>query len=47
MHDTLFEPSLLAFCCRWCSYAAADLAGSMRIQYSHNFRIIMLPCTEK
>lgn len=45
MHHTFFEPSILAFCCRWCSYAAADLAGSMRIQYSPNVRILMVPCT--
>lgn len=44
MHEP-FEPRILAFCCRWCSYAAADLAGSMRIQYPPNVRIIMVPCT--
>jgi len=43
--DQAFEPLILAFCCRWCSYAAADLAGSMRIQYPPNIRIIMVPCT--
>ncbi len=40
-----FEPMILAFCCRWCSYAAADLAGSMRIQYPSKVRIMMIPCT--
>ena len=40
-----FEPSIISFCCRWCSYAAADLAGSMRIQYPANVKIIMVPCT--
>jgi len=40
-----FEPVILAFCCRWCSYAAADLADSMRIQYPPNVRIVMVPCT--
>jgi len=40
-----FEPKILAFCCRWCSYAAADLAGSMRLQYPTSIRIIMVPCT--
>ena len=40
-----FEPVILPFCCRWCSYAAADLAGSMRIQYPPNVRIVMVPCT--
>ena len=40
-----FEPVILGFCCRWCSYADADLAGSMRIQYPPNVRIVMIPCT--
>lgn len=44
MEDT-YEPKILSFCCRWCSYAAADLAGSMRIQYPPNVRIVMVPCT--
>ena len=44
MHEE-FEPTILAFCCRWCSYAAADLAGSMRIQYPPNVKIIRVPCT--
>ena len=39
-----FEPLILAYCCKWCSYAAADLAGSMRIQYPANIRIIQIPC---
>lgn len=40
-----FEPSIISFSCRWCSYAAADLAGSMRLQYPPNVKIIMVPCT--
>jgi len=40
-----FEPLIVAFCCEWCSYAAADLAGSMRLQYPPNVRIIKVPCT--
>jgi len=40
-----FEPIIVAFCCQWCSYAAADLAGAMRIQYPPNVRIIKVPCT--
>ncbi|BEQ16860.1 hydrogenase iron-sulfur subunit [Desulfoferula mesophila] len=40
-----FEPRILAYCCQWCSYAAADLAGSMRLQYPPNVRIIQVPCT--
>jgi F420-non-reducing hydrogenase iron-sulfur subunit len=41
----VFEPRILAYCCQWCSYAAADLAGNMRIQYPPNVRIIRVPCT--
>jgi coenzyme F420-reducing hydrogenase delta subunit len=40
-----FEPKILAICCQWCSYAAADLAGSMRLQYPPNVRILRVPCT--
>ena len=40
-----FEPKIMAFCCHYCAYAAADLAGSMRIQYPPNVRIIRTPCT--
>jgi F420-non-reducing hydrogenase iron-sulfur subunit len=40
-----FEPKIVAFCCQWCSYAAADLAGAMRLQYPPNIRIIKVPCT--
>ena len=39
------EPIIAAFCCQWCSYAAADLAGSMRLEYPPNVRIIRVPCT--
>ncbi len=41
------EPLLLAFCCHYCAYAAADLAGSMRLQYPPNVRVLRLPCTGK
>ena len=44
---TEFEPQILAFCCHYCAYAAADLAGSMRLQYPTNVKIIRLPCTGK
>jgi heterodisulfide reductase subunit A len=40
-----FEPKILAFCCHYCAYSSADLAGSMRIQYPPNVRIIRTPCT--
>ena len=38
-------PKILGFCCRWCSYAGADLAGSMRLQYPPEIRIMLVPCT--
>lgn len=40
-----FEPNIIAYCCKWCSYAAADLAGNMRIQYPANIKILRVPCT--
>ncbi len=42
-----FEPKIVAFCCHYCAYSAADLAGSMRLQYPANVRIIRTPCTGK
>ncbi len=42
-----FEPVIVAFCCQYCAYAAADLAGSMRLQYSPNVRVVRLLCTGK
>lgn len=41
------RPLILAFCCHYCAYAAADLAGSMRLQYPDNVRVLRLPCTGK
>jgi len=40
-----FEPKIVAFCCNWCSYAGADLAGTSRIQYAPNIRIIRVMCS--
>jgi F420-non-reducing hydrogenase iron-sulfur subunit len=40
-----FEPLILTFCCNWCAYAGADLAGTSRIQYPSNIRIIRVMCT--
>ncbi|HAW50222.1 TPA: methyl-viologen-reducing hydrogenase subunit delta [bacterium] len=40
-----FEPLILTFCCNWCSYAGADLAGVGRIQYPPNIRIIRVMCS--
>ncbi len=45
MTENSFEPIIIAFCCHYCAYSAADLAGSMRIQYPPNIRIIRTPCT--
>jgi len=42
-----FEPKIVAFCCNYCAFAAADLAGAMRLQYPPNVRIVKLPCTGK
>jgi F420-non-reducing hydrogenase iron-sulfur subunit len=42
-----FEPTIVGFCCNWCSYAAADLAGISRLKYPPNIRIIRVPCTGK
>jgi coenzyme F420-reducing hydrogenase delta subunit len=42
-----FEPKIVAFCCHYCSYAAADLAGSMRLSYPTNIKILKIPCTGK
>ena len=42
-----FEPQIVAFACHYCAYAAADLAGSMRLNYPTNIKIIQLPCTGK
>jgi len=43
-HDE-YEPLILAFCCNWCSYAGADLAGVSRQQYPPNIRIIRVMCS--
>jgi len=40
-----FEPIIIAFCCNWCSYAGADLAGTSRFQYPANIRIIRVMCS--
>jgi coenzyme F420-reducing hydrogenase delta subunit len=45
MNTNTFEPTIVAFCCHFCAYAAADLAGSGRLQYPPNVRIIRSPCT--
>jgi len=45
MAKTKFEPLIIAFCCNWCSYAGADLAGTSRYEYPTNVRIIRVMCS--
>jgi F420-non-reducing hydrogenase iron-sulfur subunit len=40
-----FEPKIIAFLCNWCTYTGADLAGTSRLQYPPNVRIIRLMCS--
>ena len=40
-----FQPTIVAFCCNWCSYAGADLSGTNRLQYPANVKIIRIPCS--
>jgi F420-non-reducing hydrogenase iron-sulfur subunit len=40
-----FEPKIIAFVCNWCTYAGADLAGTSRLKYAPNVRIVRFPCT--
>jgi F420-non-reducing hydrogenase iron-sulfur subunit len=43
--EETFEPIIVGFCCNWCSYAGADLAGVSRLQYPPNLRIIRVMCS--
>jgi len=40
-----FEPRIVVFSCNWCSYAGADLAGTSRLQYAPNVRMIRVMCS--
>ncbi len=42
-----WEPKIVGFLCNWCSYAGADLAGTSRIEYPPNIRIIRVPCSDR
>jgi len=42
---TEFEPKILAFCCNWCAYAGADLAGVSRLQMPTDVRVIRVMCS--
>jgi coenzyme F420-reducing hydrogenase delta subunit len=45
MSDNGFDPKIIAFCCRHCAYAAADLAGGLRLVYPPSVKVFELPCT--
>jgi coenzyme F420-reducing hydrogenase delta subunit len=40
-----FEPEIISFACHYCAYAAADLAGTMRLKYPTNVKVVKIPCT--
>ncbi len=43
--EETYEPRIVAFCCNWCSYAGADLAGTTRLQYPTNVKIVRVMCS--
>ena len=45
MSNNEWKPRIVAFCCNWCSYAGADLAGSSRLAYPADVKIIRVPCS--
>jgi F420-non-reducing hydrogenase iron-sulfur subunit len=45
MANEEFEPLIIGFCCNWCSYAGADMAGVSRLQYPPNMRIVRVMCS--
>ena len=47
MSDPQFDPEIVAFCCHYCAYAAADLAGSLRLEYPTSIKVVELPCSGK
>jgi F420-non-reducing hydrogenase iron-sulfur subunit len=47
MEENTCELNIIAYCCRHCAYAAADLAGGMRLRYPASIKIVELPCTGK
>jgi F420-non-reducing hydrogenase iron-sulfur subunit len=40
-----WQPRIIGILCYWCSYAGADLAGSSRLNYPANIRIVRIPCS--
>ncbi len=45
MGEVAFEPRIVALCCHYCAYAAADLAGALRLQYPETVHVVKIPCT--
>lgn len=45
MSAATFEPRIIAFFCNWCTYLAADLAGTSRMKYAPNVRVIRVMCS--
>jgi F420-non-reducing hydrogenase iron-sulfur subunit len=45
MPESGFEPRIIGFLCNWCTYTGADLAGTSRLQYPPNLRVIRLMCS--
>ena len=43
--DLSFKPLIVSFCCNWCSYAGADLAGTSRLEYPAEIKIVKVPCS--
>ena len=42
-----WQPKILAFCCNWCTYTGADLAGLNRMKYPANVRVVRVPCSSR
>ncbi len=45
MSEEAFEPKIIGFLCNWCSYRAADLAGTSRLKYAPNVRTLRVMCS--
>ena len=43
--ESTFTPKILAFTCKWCTYAGADLAGLNRMKYPADIRLLRVPCS--
>ena len=42
-----WQPKILAFCCNWCTYTGADLAGLNRMKYPCDVRVVRVPCSSR